>query len=205
LVSIPDGVTDEEAAIMEPVALALRTINVLKPDVNDFATVIGQGPVGLLTTQAAKLAGCRVIAVDIEDQKLKLAEKFGADFCINAANDDVIKRVLEITKRGSDVVVEAAGTSKAVEQTPFIVRKAGRVALIGSFSGALDLEQAYEANFFSMHIAPAEYPVAVELVSQGKIDVKSLITHRFRLGEIEKAFRIADTPDEKPIKIVITT
>ena len=77
LLPLPDSVTNEEAAIMEPVALVLHTLDMLKPDADDFATVIGQGPMGLLMMQVAKLKGCRVIAIDTQDSRLKLAEKTG--------------------------------------------------------------------------------------------------------------------------------
>jgi threonine dehydrogenase-like Zn-dependent dehydrogenase len=112
-------------------------------------------------TQVARLKGCRVIAVDLEDYRLRLAEKYGAEFCINAKREDAVKRVRAITKRGSGVVVEAAGTTGTVEQTPFMVRKAGKVALIGESKGYLKLEDADEAVFFTMYISPVEYPLAV--------------------------------------------
>ena len=109
LVPIPENVSNEEAAIVEPVALALHVMALLKPNVGDWATIIGQGPIGLLMTQVAKLKGCRVIAVDLEDYSDGASAKYGAEFCINAAREDAVKRVKEITERGSDVVVEAAG------------------------------------------------------------------------------------------------
>jgi L-iditol 2-dehydrogenase len=204
LVPIPANVSDEEAAIVEPVALALHVLDSLKPNVSDWATIIGQGPIGLLMTQVARLKGCRVIAVDLEDYRLELAEKYGATFCINAQREDVVKRVKEITKRGSDVVVEAAGTTRTVEQTPFIVRKAGKVALVGESKGYLNLENADEALFFTSYISPVEYPLAVELIAKKIVDVKGLITHRFRLADFEKALQVADNPAEKPVKVVIT-
>jgi threonine dehydrogenase-like Zn-dependent dehydrogenase len=204
IVSLPDGVSDEEAAMMEPVALALHTLDLLKPDADDFATIIGQGPIGLLMTQVAKLKGCRVIAIDTEDQRLKLAEKLGADFCINAANEDAVKRVKEITKRGSDVVVEAAGKTQTVEQTPLLVRKAGRVALVGEFEGKMNFGDADEACFFTTYISPLEYPTAVDLVARKKLDLQSLVTHRFKLKDFEEAIAAADNPAEKPVKVIVT-
>jgi threonine dehydrogenase-like Zn-dependent dehydrogenase len=204
LVPIPENVSDEEAAIVEPVALALHVLDSLKPSVGDWATIIGQGPIGLLMTQVAKLKGCKVIAIDLEDYRLELAEKYGATACINARKEDVVKRVMEITGRGSDVVVEAAGTTRTVEQTPFMVRKAGRVALVGEFKGYLNLEDADEALFFTSYISPVEYPMAVELIANKIVDVKGLITHRFRLADFEKALQTADNTAEKPMKIVIT-
>jgi len=204
LIPIPANVSDEEAAIVEPVALALHVLNSLKPNVGDWATIVGQGPIGLLMTQVAKLKGCKVIAVDLEDYRLELAEKYGAAFSINARREDAVKRIREITKRGSDVVVEAAGTTRTVEQTPFMVRKAGKVALVGESKGHLNLEDADEALFFTSYISPAEYPMAVELIAKKTVDVKGLITHRFRLAAFEKALQTADSAAEKPVKIVIT-
>lgn len=204
LIPVPESVSDEEAAVVEPVALALRVLEALKPNVGDWATIIGQGPIGLLMTQVARLKGCRVIAVDLEDYRLQLAEKYGAEFCINARREDAVKRVKEITKRGSDVVVEAAGTEGTVEQTPFMVRKAGKVALVGESKGYLNLEDADEAVFFTVYISPVEYPLAVELIAKKTVDVKGLVTHRFRLGDFESAIRTADNMAEKPLKIVIT-
>jgi threonine dehydrogenase-like Zn-dependent dehydrogenase len=204
LIPVPESVSDEEAAVVEPVALALRALEALKPNVGDWATIIGQGPIGLLMTQVARLKGCRVVAVDLEDYRLRLAEKYGAEFCINARREDAVKRVREITKRGSDVVVEAAGTEGTVEQTPFMVRKAGKVALVGESKGYLNLEDADEAVFFTVYISPVEYPLAVELIAEKTVDVKCLITHRFRLADFESAIRTADNIAEKPLKIVIT-
>ena len=134
----------------------------------------------------------------------RLAEKFGATECINAKEIDPKKRVKEITKRGSDFVVEAAGSPETVEQTPYLVRKAGKVALIGEFKGFLDLERADDVSFFTTYISPVEYPIAVNLVSQKKVDVKSLITHRFKLEDFEKAIKLADNPNEGAVKVLIT-
>ena len=204
LIPLPDSVSDEEAATVEPVALALRVLDALKPNMGDWATIIGQGVIGLLMTQVARLKGCRVIAVDLEDYRLRLAEKYGAEFCINAEREDAVKRVREITKRGSDVVVEAAGTTGTVEQTPFMVRKTGKVALVGESKGYLNLEDADEAVFFTMYISPVEYPLAVELIAEKTVDVKGLVTHRFRLVDFERALRTVDDPAEKALKVVIT-
>ncbi len=205
LLPLPKSVSDEEAAVTEPVALALHTFALLKPDLDEFATILGQGPIGLLMTQIAKLKGCKVIAVDPDANRLKLAEKLGADFTINAAEEDPVARVREITDRRSDVVVEAAGKTATVEQTPLLVRKAGRVALVGEFEGNMNFGDADEACFFTTYISPLEYPTALDLIARHKVDVQSLITHRFKLTDFEKAIRTADNAAEKPVKVVLTT
>jgi threonine dehydrogenase-like Zn-dependent dehydrogenase len=155
-------------------------------------------------TQVAKLKGCKVIAVDLEDYRLEMAQKYGADICINAGKEDAKERVKEITKRGSDIVIEAAGSTRTVEQTPYMVRKAGKVALVGEFRGRMNFEDAAEAWFFTTYLSPVEYPMAVELVANKLVDVKGLITHRFKLSDFERALQTANNPAEKPMKVIVT-
>jgi L-iditol 2-dehydrogenase len=205
LLPIPENVSDEEAAILEPVALATHTLNILEPKLEDWITIIGQGPIGLLMTQVAKLKGCKVITIDLHDYRLKLSEKYGADFCINAKQEEPAKRVKEITKRGSDIVIEAAGTKQTVEQTPLLVRSAGKVALIGELEGYLNLGSVGEAIFFACYLSPIDYPLALNLISEKNVDVKGLITHKFKLVGFEQAIQTADNLAEKPVKVVITT
>lgn len=204
LIPLPANVSDEEAAIVEPVALALRVLNHLQPNLGDWVTVVGQGPIGLLMTQIALMKGCRVIAVDLEDYRLELSEKYGADAVINAKKEDVPKAVRKLTKMGSDFVIEAAGTTKAVEQTPLLVRKAGKVALVGESEGYLNLGDADEAQFFTIYLSPVEYPAAVELIARKLVDVKGLITHRFKLDDFEKALQTVDNAAEKALKVIVT-
>ena len=205
LIPIPASISDDEAAIVEPVALALRVLDYMKPNFGDWVTIIGQGPIGLLMTQVAQLKGCRVIAIDLEGYRLELSEKYGADVIVNAKEEDVIKTVRKLTKHGSDLVIEAAGKRETVEQTPFLVRKAGKVALVGESKGFLNLEDADEAVFFTIYISPVEYPAAVELIDKKLVDVKGLITHRFKFDEFEKALQTVDNPAEKPLKVIVTT
>ena len=204
LIPVPSNVSDEEASIVEPVALALRVLDYMNPHLGDWVTVIGQGAIGLLMTQVALLKGCRVIAVDLEDYRLDLSLKYGADVVVNAKKEDVIKTVKNLTKIGSDIVIEAAGNRATVEQTPFLVKKTGKVALVGESKGYLNLEDADEAQFFTIYISPVEYPSAVELIARKLVDVKGLITHRFKLDDFEKALQTVDTPSDKPLKVMVT-
>ncbi len=204
LIPIPEDVSDEEAAVVEPVALALRVLDHIKPNLGDWVTIIGQGAIGLLMTQVAQLKGCRVIAIDIEDYRLEHSQKYGADVVINSKKEDPVKIVRKITKIGSDSVIEAAGTQITVEQTPFLVKKAGKVALVGESKGYMNLEDADEACFFTIYISPVEYPAAVELIARKLVDVKGLITHRFKLDDFGKALQIIDNPAERALKAIIT-
>jgi len=204
LVPIPSNVSFEEAGILEPVALALHTFDLLSPRIGEYATILGQGPVGLLMTQVAKASGCRVIALDTEEYRLKMSEKCGADFRINPRSENATRRVKSITKGGSDIVVEAAGLRETVEQTQKLVRKAGRVALVGNFSGFMNLGEPEEAKFFSVVVNPMKYSKAAELLSTKVLDVKSLITHRFPLSEFKKAIETAADPSKRPMKVILS-
>jgi threonine dehydrogenase-like Zn-dependent dehydrogenase len=84
-----------------------------------------------------------------------------------------------------------------------MVRKAGKVALAGEFKGRMNFGEADEACFFTTYISSVEYPVAVELVARKLVDVKGLITHRFKLAEFEEAIKTADNPEEKLLKVII--
>ena len=204
LVPLPASISDEEAAVVEPVALALRVLDNMKPNLGDWVTILGQGPIGLLMTQVALLKGCRVIAVDLEDYRLEVSKRYGADVVVNTKREDIVKTVKKLTKMGSDLVIEAAGTTSAVEQTPFLVRKVGKVALVGEFEGYLNLEDADEALFFTIYISPVEYPLAVELIAKKLVDVRGLITHRFKLVDFEKALQTIDNPSEKSLKVIVS-
>jgi threonine dehydrogenase-like Zn-dependent dehydrogenase len=85
-----------------------------------------------------------------------------------------------------------------------LVRKAGKVALVGEFEGYLNVGDAEEAQFLTIYLSPVEYPEAVELIARKLVEVKGLITHRFKLAEFEKALKTAYNPSEKPLKVVIT-
>lgn len=201
---IPNDVSFEEAAVLEPVALALHTFNLLSPKIGEWATIIGQGPIGLLMTQIAKISGCRVIAIDLQDYRLELSKKYEADICVNPKTENAVEKVKAVTEGGSDIVIEAAGRRETVEQTPTLVRPAGRVALVGEFSGFMKFGTSGEAVFFSVYGPyPFNYELALDLISKKILDVKSLITHKFPLEEFQKAIKTADNPSLKPVKVVI--
>jgi len=201
---IPDNVSFEEAAVLEPVALALHAFNLLSPKIAEWVTVIGQGAIGLLMTQLAKVSGCRVIAVDPLDYRLRLSKKYRADVCLNPQSRNVVEEVKTITEGGSDIVIEAAGRKETVEQTPMLVRPAGKVALVGDFSGFIRFGVAGESLFFSVYGPnPLRYRLALDLISKGVVDVKGLITHRFLLKDFEEAIKTANDPSMKPVKVIL--
>jgi len=109
--------------------------------------------------------------------------------------------VLSLTKHGADLVVEAAGQREIVEQAAGLVGPAGRVALVGAFSGFVRF--GGEATFFNVEGGPGKYPLALELISRSLVDVRSLITHVFPLEEFQEAVETALNEPKKPLKVLL--
>lgn len=202
LYTLPNRLGFEEAACLEPAALAVHTLNTIRPKANDWITVIGQGAVGLCMVQVASLWKCRVIAVDLFDYRLDLAKRFGADHTINAEEEDTVKAVRRITKEGSRFVIESAGSRSTVEQTPKLVRADGRVALVGESSGKIKFKD--EALFSGITAYTiSEKRLALKMVANGSIDLKSLIPHRYSLGNFKEAIKTALNPSQRATKILL--
>jgi L-iditol 2-dehydrogenase len=212
LFPLPDNINDEDGAMLEPLGVAIHTVDLghMKPGMH--AGIFGCGPIGLLTLQMARLAGAsRIIATDLHQHRLDLAEELGAteSHLASGENHDETKAILANTnKRGLDVVFECAGDQHAVDAAFDAVRIGGTVVLCGIPSDDNTSFVASVARRKGLTIRMVRrmkhvYPRAIELVSRGLVDVGALISHRIRLEDSEKAFRIAEA--REGIKVIITT
>ncbi|MCY3775911.1 MAG: galactitol-1-phosphate 5-dehydrogenase, partial [Candidatus Aminicenantes bacterium] len=134
---VPDGVSFDEAAMVEPVSVAVHAVARANPALGDKALVVGAGMIGLLTIQALRSAGCgRIFAVDLAADRLRLAKELGADETIQSgAGTDVPAVMREMTGGlGADVVMEAVGIAETVAMSIESVRKGGTVVLIGNIA-----------------------------------------------------------------------
>jgi 2-desacetyl-2-hydroxyethyl bacteriochlorophyllide A dehydrogenase len=208
---IPEGVTYDEAATMEPLRCALHALRLAQPEPGDWAVIIGVGTIGLCCLQVFRAVGqCRTIAVDVSDRRLALAEQFGAEQTINARHDDSLAGVVAMTGAGhykwgsqaagrwslgaqADIVVEAAGTSTTLRQALEMARFGGTVVQIALYEEEVTFDptiitqkQIRLQGSAGFGLAPFEE--AAELVRAGVIDLKPLVTHRFPLSDIVKAF-----------------
>lgn len=172
--------------------------------------ILGAGPIGLCTFQAVIASGAsKVFITDIRDHLLKCAKRLGATEVVNAADEDPVKKILELTDgRGTDIVIEAVGSRDTIRQTFEIAGKGGRIVLIGALTE--DECQIRTLNILSKELTikglfryANTYPTAISLVSSGRIDLKPLITHIFPLEQIHKAFKIASEKSEDAIKVII--
>ena len=175
----------------------------------DTVVVYGCGGVGVNVVQVAAACGATVIAVDISEAKLEWARKMGASYTINPSKEENAgKTIRKLTDGGADIAIEAIGNPKTIEAAFGTLRKGGRLVVIGYTNEAITLP-ASKIMYFEMEVRgslgcrPVDYPRLIEMVRIGKIRVKELVTHRFPLDEIEKAFDLLRSHDETALRSIV--
>ncbi|HZO90388.1 MAG TPA: zinc-dependent dehydrogenase [Chthonomonadaceae bacterium] len=211
MVGIPDGVTFEEASFVEPLNTVLKGVERAGVQAGDTALVIGQGPIGLLFTQVARLKGARVVATDRLDYRLEISRRLGADAAINPDTEDVSAAIRMLSEgRGADLAVVAVPTTRVVAQAFAAVRPAGKVLLFAQTrlndllevdAGAVCMQEKALLGSYSSDITLQ--PQAADLIFHRRVDVRALISHRFGLDAIAEAFDLAAHPRENSLKVVV--
>lgn len=179
---IPDALSFEHAAMIEAVSVAVHAVALTPVKLGDTAVVVGTGMIGLLVVQALRLAGCaRVIAVDIDERRLRLAGEFGAEVCLNAGTTDILKAVRDLTSgRGADVAMEVVGNTQTLQTALASLRKGGILTLIGNLSPKVELPLqsvvTRQIRVFGSCASSGEYPVCIDLLARKAIRVDRLIS-----------------------------
>ncbi|MFW6132862.1 MAG: NAD(P)-dependent alcohol dehydrogenase [Planctomycetota bacterium] len=201
---LPEGVTLDEGAMVEPLAIGMHAARKAEIAPGDLAVVLGAGTIGMVTALSALASGCsRVVITDVKQPKLEIAASLDARAItpVNVARCDVADVVAELTGGwGADVVFEASGARSAAEGVFAPLRPAGRVVLIGmpGQKPALDVvaAQMREARIETVFRYAHVYPRALALIETGRLDVKPLITDTFDFDRGAEAFAwAADMPD----------
>jgi L-iditol 2-dehydrogenase len=179
---LPDSLSFEQAALIESVSIAFHAVNRAPVKLGDSVVVVGTGMIGQLVVQAARLAGCgRLIAVDLEDAKLEMASRFGADAVINASAPDLPARILDLTGgSGADAAFEAVGAAAPFQTAVASLRKGGALTLIGNLSPGVEmpLQQIVtrELTLYGSCASSGEYPQCIDMMARGKIDVRPFMS-----------------------------
>ena len=205
---LPDAMSFAEAAMLEPVSVALHAVKVSDLRGGETALVIGAGMIGLLTMQAAKAAGCsRVMIADVDATRLKLAEAMGATEILHLSGSDLSEEVYRRTGCGVDVVLEAVGRNETVQAAIASARKGGTVTLIGNITPQvtipLQVVVSRQLRLQGTAASSGEYPEAIQLVGSGKIQVKPLITAVAPLEEGPRWFERLYAHEPNLMKIVL--
>lgn len=191
---LPDNVSTEEGALIEPLAVGMHAANQGDAHLGQTAVVTGAGCIGLVTLLSLKARGVsRVIVVDIMDKRLEKAKELGADMVINGKDEDTVARIMELTNgRGFDLGIETAGSQITASQLIKGANKGATIVFVGySASGemtlpigmALDKELTFKTIFRYRNI----YPMAIDAVATGKINIKNIVTDYFELDDIQNA------------------
>ncbi|MCK3683675.1 galactitol-1-phosphate 5-dehydrogenase [Maribellus sp. YY47] len=189
LYKLPDNVSFEQAAMVEPAAVARHAIHQSGIQLGDSAAVVGAGMIGLFLVQLLALSNpSPLVAIDIDDSKLEMAKKFGAEVILNSNKDKLTKEVLARTNnRGVDHVFEAVGISPTVNNAIEIVRKGGKVVLVGNLSPTIDFPlQSVVTREIKVQGSCAirgEYETVLQLIAAGKIKVDDMISAVAPLSE----------------------
>jgi D-xylulose reductase len=206
---LPDNVSFEEGAMVEPVAVGMHGVNKARVRAGDVAVVTGAGPIGMVTAIAALAGGCsRVFITDVQPQKLALAAKYSGITPVNVREKNVAEVVAEATEGwGADIVFEASGNVRAVQSVFEPLCPSGCVVFIGMPTAPVPLEivvaQVKEARIENVFRYAHVFPRALALMSAGKIDVKPLITDRFAFEESVEAFDFASNMPPESVKVQI--
>ncbi len=180
--AIPAAVSFDQAAMVEPVSVALHAANLAQVSLGDSCVVVGAGMIGLLTVQAMRIAGCGlIVSVDLDDSRLKLAKTSGADVTINAKNEDVPAAIRKLTGgEGADVVMEAVGANATVLSSIDSVRKGGTVVLIGNVTKdtTLPLQSIVtrEVRLQGSCASANDYVACLDLMGRGAFKVEPMIS-----------------------------
>ena len=191
---MPDNLPFEHAAMIEPVSVAVHAVNRTAIAKGDTAVVVGAGMIGLLVVQALKAAGCgKIIAVDLADEKLTLAQTLGAEFGINPNTTDAVTAIREATGgRGADIAMEVVGATPTVQTAIEATRKGGHITLIGNLAPQVDFPLqsvvTRELTVYGSCASNGEYPECIDLLASGTIQVAPLITAQATLDEGPKWF-----------------
>jgi L-iditol 2-dehydrogenase len=206
---LPEELEFQEAAMLEAVSVALHAVRVSEMKGGETALVIGAGMIGLLTLQAVKAAGAsQVLIADIDRSRLERAEKLGADATLLLSGAELVEEILRRTGgRGVDLVLEAVGRDETIAASIASVRKGGTVTLIGNISPQvkipLQVVVSRQIRLQGSCASSGEYPEAMELLANGKIKVKSLITAVAPLSDGPRWFARLHAGEPNLMKVVL--
>ena len=195
LYKIPDNVSFEQAAMVEPAAVAAHAVRISGINVGDSAVVAGSGMIGAFIVSLLKAAGTTpVVAVDVDDEKLKMAAKFGADVVINSKNQPVAETVRHCTKgRGADFGFEAVGISATVNTLIESLRKGATAVLVGNLTPLIEfpLQKVVTSEIKVMGSCAicGEYEIVLDMIASGALRVDDMISAVAPLSEGAEWFR----------------
>ncbi|HOZ47904.1 MAG TPA: alcohol dehydrogenase catalytic domain-containing protein [Candidatus Hydrogenedentes bacterium] len=206
---VPDSVSHKHAALIEPLACALHAVERGEIKLGDVVVQVGCGTLGLCMVAAERLKNPGLlIALDLIDSRLELARGFGADLTFNPNDGGVVQKVLDLTDGyGCDVLIEATGNPEAIVPSLHMIRKAGTFVEFSVMKGlsAADwtiIGDGKELNIHGAHLGPYTFPVAIDYLERGLINIEPIVTHEFALADFEQGLAAVEHPEDS-IKVLL--
>ena len=206
---IPESLPFEHAAMIEAVSVAVHAANRTPVSMGDSCVVVGSGMIGLLVVQAMRWFGCgKIVAVDLANNKLELAQKLGADVGLNPNECDVIEEVRRLTDgRGANCAVEVVGATPTIKTAIESVRKGGAVTLVGNLAPQVEIPLqsvvTREISLYGSCASNGEYPECIDLLARGAIQVEPLISARTPLGDAASWFDRLYAGEDGLMKVIV--
>lgn len=203
---LPDALTYEDAASVEPLSISYFSVNRGQPKESDVVAVIGLGVIGLYAVQVLKTFGVsRILAAGRRPARLAAAKLCGADRVIDAAKDDTLAAVMEATEQlGVNTVVECAGNQTTFDQAVAMARGGGKILLVGIYEDPLTWQplSVISKNLTLVGCLGGNFPAVIELLKNGKVTTQNMISHFFPLDQAAQAFQ-TQLRDPAAIKVMI--
>jgi alcohol dehydrogenase len=208
---IPKGADEEALVMLSDILPTGHEIGVLNGNVKpgDTIAIVGAGPIGMSALLTAQFySPAKIYMIDVDDNRLKMAKKFGATDIINSGKEDAVKRILKETKDGVDVAIEAVGLPATFDICQNIVRPGGHIANVGVHGKSVELKiQDLWIKNITLRtglVNTNTTPMLLKTVLSNKIDPNRLITHHFKLADIMKAYEVfGNAGKEKAMKVII--
>ncbi len=204
---VPDNVSAQEAAMIEPLAVAVHTVELAEVKPGDTAAILGLGPIGLLTAQVARLAGAETIyGADPVQYRVDAGRRYGVDTAINAAQEDSCEAIMRLTQgRGVDIAFDCARSSETPTVACEVARPAGRCVFTGISGTESDPIPVSHARRKELKVQWCRrfrnnFPESIDLVASGRVDVASMVTHSFPLERAPEAFELVSRMADNVLK-----
>ncbi len=209
LYKLPDNLPFERAALIEAVSIAVHAVSRHVPKPDDTVVVVGSGMIGVLVIQVLKDKGCRhIVAVDVDNDKLALAQRIGAAHTLNPENGDIPAAVRDLTNgRGADASFEVVGHGNTVLTAIRSLRKGGTVVLVGNLSPKVELPLqevvSREISVLGSCASSGEIPECIDLLARGAVNVDPLISLKASLDDAPGLFERLYSGDKALMKVIL--
>lgn len=207
---LPEGIDAAEGALLEPLGIAIHTVDLAHLKPGQTVAVLGAGPIGLLTAAVARVGGASVVYMtEPLASRREFALQYVADAALNPDETDVVAEIMRLTGgRGVDVAFEAAGAAETPQQAAEVTCPGGKVVVVGipadnTMTMRADIARRKGLTIKLVRRMKHTYPRAIRLVQSGAVDVRSLVTHRFPLERIGDAFELVARYGDGVLRAVI--